>query len=718
MSVVAIRIVLVLGCYISLLLISVRAQFCGKPGVPYDGRFNPLKSQYNVSDGVVYSCEKETLSLVGAKIRRCLLNETWEHPIPTCEKNIAYRKPTIPSSPNLVDNNKQTFQKLLNERTIQIDLQEEQDISFVILSLNPNVRYSFQIDIITQQQSKRQCNVINNKILNEMDNTFVCNSGYPLRGRYVAITEQSKFINEIIIYEVAVFPTTVGNICGDPDVPSHGSVVRNDNKAEFSCEENYLLQGETTSWCVNGKWNRTGQFCILKPKDWTGCGEPGTPNNGDRFIGGDLQNLSVYSCYKGAILIGESKRACLPNGTWSPQQIPRCVTNLAYNKLAQHQPSTIPKHSKSIDGDDRTFESQKEGFYGFIDLESAIPFNKANIFIRSRNNMSIAVYVTNDTRVMQRGFNDPKTLTHFCNSNYVIPTAPFTCTHDEVVAKFVVIYLDKAADVYEIGVSNSKEKTPCGQPDQPLNGRMKSRTPYETTYECDHGFTLKGASSIRCVDGVWNSNHPLCELITTSTTTRRTSDKPTDATSRRTSDYPTAATTTSHNSHEGNNDSVAMGIMGIAVGATAACVAIILVSVLVYCFVRKHYKNRSRCDHDHSSRGSRSDCYTTTYRLPDRRRDEDDDVSIHLYDSIKEPNYSFTPRRLPDTVSNDMYDAGTLNSNHSSEQRHRLLPERPPLYDSVTPELDPTQNDNKVKLTIPEGDDPLLDCENKPITSL
>ena len=48
------------------------------------------------------------------------------------------------------------------------------------------------------------------------------------------------------------------------------------------------------------------------------CGSPGFPENGDSIVGETIYNSTVtHVCNEGYILIGDKKRICHGNGTWS-----------------------------------------------------------------------------------------------------------------------------------------------------------------------------------------------------------------------------------------------------------------------------------------------------------------------------------------------------------------------------------------------------------------
>ena len=53
----------------------------------------------------------------------------------------------------------------------------------------------------------------------------------------------------------------------------------------------------------------------------------------------------------------------------------------------------------------------------------------------------------------------------------------------------------------------------CSDPGAPLNGlRIGSNFSHGKTvnFLCLHGFTLRGVSSITCIDGGWSGKNPVC----------------------------------------------------------------------------------------------------------------------------------------------------------------------------------------------------------------
>ena len=54
------------------------------------------------------------------------------------------------------------------------------------------------------------------------------------------------------------------------------------------------------------------------------CGDPGTPENGDRELEmTTLGSIVRYSCRKGYYLAGDTERECLARGQWSGK-LPIC----------------------------------------------------------------------------------------------------------------------------------------------------------------------------------------------------------------------------------------------------------------------------------------------------------------------------------------------------------------------------------------------------------
>ncbi|XP_014773178.1 sushi, von Willebrand factor type A, EGF and pentraxin domain-containing protein 1 [Octopus bimaculoides] len=209
---------------------------------------------------------------------------------------------------------------------------------------------------------------------------FTCFSGYFLRGNSSIRCQETKQWS-------SPPPVCESTKCLPPLPPKHGNInntneVKINETIHFSCTQPYNVKGESVLTCLqDGSWNFPTPVCtlncvvpeiagrvvtisegtILKPRTLINEGEkvlysckrsfiPVTygvvqclsgewyPNlqcrktckieklHGLNFI--LSQNFSVieYSCSAGETLLGDSKRTCLENGTWTGN-LPSCVKN-------------------------------------------------------------------------------------------------------------------------------------------------------------------------------------------------------------------------------------------------------------------------------------------------------------------------------------------------------------------------------------------------------
>lgn len=133
--------------------------------------------------------------------------------------------------------------------------------------------------------------------------------------------------------------------------------------------------------------------------------------------------------------------------------------------------------------------------------------------------------------------------------------------------------------------------------------------------------------------------------------------------------------------------------MGIAIGAVAASLAIVVAIVVVVCIMKRYYKKPNKYSGDYGPRVNRPDEYSMTYNKSSEGSQHSGgsyrDNSVHLYDSIKDPRvpYARSPE-FSETVLNQSY--GVAYSPYNPIRRYQqLLPQpppsrTPPVYDTVT----------------------------------
>ncbi|XP_060561585.1 furin-like protease kpc-1 isoform X2 [Ruditapes philippinarum] len=148
---------------------------------------------------------------------------------------------------------------------------------------------------------------------------FTCNDGYNLTDgdEMVTCDEDGKWNGTIPICRKA---------CRTPESPMHGSVSYNDtfidSRAQFTCDEGYILMGEATAICqMDSKWSSAEPMCVID------CGTPEQPVNGTLVFRKTTEGEeAVYFCFKDFKLdSGKLVRECEANGNWSGDA-PTCVS--------------------------------------------------------------------------------------------------------------------------------------------------------------------------------------------------------------------------------------------------------------------------------------------------------------------------------------------------------------------------------------------------------
>ncbi|XP_073244344.1 sushi, von Willebrand factor type A, EGF and pentraxin domain-containing protein 1-like isoform X3 [Porites lutea] len=321
--------------------------------------------------------------------------------------------------------------------------------------------------------------------------------------------------------------------CPNPVVPSNGRVLnsrpglsRHGDRVKYACNSGFRLEGTSAIRCNNGKWkpsaplckdvnecieglsnchananckNTAGSFTCKCKTGWAGsgricsklCQDPGIPPNGARR-GNDFRDgkrLS-FTCNNGYTLIGSRAITC-SEGKWN-SAIPQCKKTCA-------DPGAL-QNGRRIGSDFRHGKTVKFLCQSRFTLRGArsITCNDG----RWSGKIPVCTAICNDPGTPQNGvkhgrnFESGSTVNFTCNAGYTL-----------VGSKTIECRSGRWS-------SNSPHcKKTCSDPGAPLNGlRIGSNFSHGKTvnFLCPHGFTLRGVSSITCIDGGWSGKKPVC----------------------------------------------------------------------------------------------------------------------------------------------------------------------------------------------------------------
>uniref|UniRef100_A0A1X7VKS2 Sushi domain-containing protein n=1 Tax=Amphimedon queenslandica TaxID=400682 RepID=A0A1X7VKS2_AMPQE len=463
---------------------------CGDPGTPRNG-FRKL-SRTTLGSIVAYSC-KSGFYLSGDSKRKCLSNRQWSGKLPICKaKVINCGDPGTPRN---------GFRKL--SRT----------------TLGSIVAYSCKSGFYLSGNSKRKClsnrqwsgklpickalcpklsAPSNGKVQVEgvkkgSSARYSCNDGYKLRGDTTRICQEGGQWS-------GQKPTCQAVTCQRLGAPRNGGVrfdsLTKGSIATYICKNGFKLVGNKKRQCLKtGQWS--GMEPICKPID---CGDPGTPENGDRELDKTtLGSIVRYSCRKGYYLAGNSERECLANRQWSGK-LPTCK--------AFCQELSAPSN-------------------GNVQIEGIKPGSSATYSCIEGYKLD-----GNEIRICQEGGewsgNEPICQAVTCQSLSEPKNGGVQFT--SLVKGSIATY--SCFDGFKLigkvnrqclatGQWSGEEPTcypiDCGSLSPPVNGAvdMDGTTAGSiATYSCQSGYELAGVETRECLNsGKWSEEAPTCEAV-------------------------------------------------------------------------------------------------------------------------------------------------------------------------------------------------------------
>lgn len=294
--------------------------------------------------------------------------------------------------------------------------------------------------------------------------------------------------------------------CPSLRAPSHGKVSQGYGSYEttvtYSCDRNHRLNGPEERTCgADGKWSGTEQLC-----EAVTCGPLSSPYNGQASKRGSSEDSTyTFTCLKGFLLIGDTKRNCRKDGSWSGSQ-PRCVPSYCTSVAA---PSNgIVVGSSLILG--ATIIIKCNQGYMLADKSSNYRTCQSNRQWSGQTPKCVEVSCGRPNPIQNgavtgSSFKYNAQIKYSCNTGYGLSGPPVrTCQLNGEWS----------------GIAPTCLWNSCGYPGEPKHGGITGKD-YSfgktVVYSCDNGFRLIGDRERKCMlSGRWTGAVPVCQEITCS----------------------------------------------------------------------------------------------------------------------------------------------------------------------------------------------------------
>ena len=389
--------------------------------------------------------------------------------------------------------------------------------------------------------------------------TFACDAGYVLNGDASSTCQADGNWS-------TPAPTCDLVSCGSaPSAPangsSNGSGTTFGSSVTYACDAGYTLTGSDTTLCqADGNWSDPAPTCVI-----VDCGAaPGAPTNGSS--GGDTTttfgSTVTYSCDSGYDPVGATSTTCGSDGNWT-EAAPTCApvdcgaftapTNGAVSQpdTTFGQTATFSCNNGYVLNGSTSATCQADGNW-----DSAAP-------TCDLVDCGAAPMSSPDGTSSGSGTTFGSTVTYSCNTGYdLVGSTSTTCqangTWSDAAPACNIVDCDTApaaptngsiggdttttfgstvtyscdTGYNAVGATSSScgsdgmwtEPAPtcaavdCGGLSQPTNGTMNQPgTTFgsaATTFTCDAGYDLNGASSVTCLDtGSWSASEPTCDPV-------------------------------------------------------------------------------------------------------------------------------------------------------------------------------------------------------------
>ncbi|CAH3170926.1 unnamed protein product [Porites evermanni] len=396
---------------------------------------------------------------------------------------------------------------------------------------------------------------------------YNCYPGYKMEGSQLVCDKNGKCFKQLVCNKNGKWsgskPNCTVPTCGPPQLPPNSELWRSQSgktsynykeRVAIKCKSGYFIRGFGYRTCDSSGW--TGPKFSCSPKS---CGHPGSISNGElKSYVFTFKSKVHYHCNHGYKLVGDKFRQCQANEQWSGRQ-PKCeLIDCGVLPTPVKASKVLETHTR-VDGTVR-FKCTEKGY----EISGSEIRKCLNTGLWSGTKTKCTIISCADRGSPINGkkvnaknkYNYGDTLKFECNDNYTLEgnrqikceetkdwsgalpycrapcadpgvpyqgnrnsqdfrhgrTVRFTCRTDYVMEGVAAITCREGK------WSNKKPscKAPCLDPGSPTNGRIIGDDfshSQSVRYTCNTGFELKGDQLLKCSDGRWSGNKPLCKVI-------------------------------------------------------------------------------------------------------------------------------------------------------------------------------------------------------------
>ncbi|XP_071202605.1 P-selectin isoform X2 [Salvelinus alpinus] len=341
---------------------------------------------------------------------------------------------------------------------------------------------------------------------------FSCEEGYLLRGdTNLTCLSTGQWTNHT--------PACEPLQCDTLTSPPHGSMNCSDlhgqfhygSQCLFSCEEGFLLNGLADTECTSlGTWSRRAPLCLV-----VRCGPLSPPAMGnmscvDPLGASSFTSSCGFSCEEGYLLRGDTNLTCLSTGQWT-----------------NHTPACEPLQCDSL-------TSPPHGSMNCSDLHGQFQYGSQCLFSCEEGFLLNGLADTECTSLGTWSRRAPLCLALQCDALTSPPHGSMNCSdlHGQFHYGSQCLFsceegflLNGLADTECTSLGTWSRRAPlclvvrCGPLSPPAMGNMSCVDPLGASsftsscgFSCEEGYLLRGDTNLTCLStGQWTNHTPACE---------------------------------------------------------------------------------------------------------------------------------------------------------------------------------------------------------------